>query len=126
MAFAKNIVLGGVSGGMADAINGQLATVSATPQGTQTSALLVQADYNLVTFTSGSCAVRLFAGQQGDSCIITNAGTSAMFVFPPSGAFILGTATNAAVTLGINGTCKYSVISAVEWITELSAGGNTA
>jgi hypothetical protein len=126
MAFAKNIMLGGFSGASADAINGQLASVSGTPQGTQASALVVSADLNLVTFTSGSCAVRLFAGQAGDSCVITNAGTSAMFVWPPSGCFVLGTATNAAVTVGINLSTRFTCISAVEWINETSAQAGIA
>jgi hypothetical protein len=126
MAFAKNIMLGGLSAGAADAINGQVASVSGTAAGTQATALLVSADINYVTFTSGSCAVRLFAGQPGDSCIVANAGSSAMYVWPPSGVAFLGTATNAAVTVPTSVACKYTCVDATTWITELSAGGNTA
>jgi hypothetical protein len=126
MAFAKNIMLGGFSGASADAINGQVASVSATPAGTQATALLVSADYNFVTFTSGSCAVRLYMGQPGDSCVITNAGTSAMFVFPPTGFLILGTATNAAVTVGINLSTRFTCVSTTQWINETSAQAGIA
>lgn len=127
MAFAKNIMLGGFSGASADAINGQVATgLTSTPAGTQATALLVSADVNYVSLSSGSGAVRLYAGQNGDSCMIINAGPSEMFVWPPSGAFFLGTATNAAVTLAIRGACTYNCINATTWVTDLSAGGNTA
>ena len=127
MAFSKNLLQGGVSAGMADAIAGSVAFgLTATPAGTQATALLVQADYNYVSISSGSAAVRLYAGQNGDSCVIINGGPSSMFIWPPSGAFILGTATNAAVTLSPSVACRYTCLNAVTWVTELSAGGNTA
>jgi hypothetical protein len=125
MAFAKNIMQGGLSGATADAINGQVAQVSATPAGTQATALVVSADINHVVFTSGSCAVRLYAGQNGDSCIISNFGTSSLHVWPPSGVAFLGTATNAAVTLSPSGNCTYTCVNSTTWLTDLSAGGNT-
>jgi hypothetical protein len=126
MAFAKNIMQGGLSAGQADAINGQVATVSGTPAGTQASSLVVSADYVYVTSTTGSCAVRLFAGGQGDSCVVINAGASVMYVWPPSGVAFLGTATNAAVTVPTSGNARYTCVNATTWVTEASSGGNTA
>jgi hypothetical protein len=126
MAFAKNIMLGGLSAGQADAIGGQIATVSATPAGTQASSLVVSSDYVYVTSTTGSCAVRLFAGGPGDSCVVINAGASVMFVWPPSGVAFLGTATNAAVTVPTSGNARYTCVNATTWVTEASSGGNTA
>ena len=123
MAFAKNIMTGGLSAGQADAIAGSVASITATAAGTQATALLVSADINVVALSSGSAAVRLYAGQPGDSCIIYNVGPSVMFVWPPSGCAILGTATNAAVTIPVAAGYTYSVVSTTTWI---APGGNTA
>ena len=75
------------------------------------------------TFPSGSGAVRLFAGQGGDSCVISNAGSSAMFVWPPSGVAVLGTATNNAVSVAPNISCKFTCINATTWINEPATAG---
>ena len=123
MAYAKNIMLGGISAGAADAIGGQVASVSGTAAGTQATSLVVSADLNYVTFTSGSCAVRLFAGGPGDSTTVINAGSSAMFVWPPSGVAFQGTATNAAVTVGISGNATFTCINATTWITNVGNAG---
>ena len=123
MAFAKNMMQGGFSAGQADAIGGSVASVSATPAGTQATALVVSADYNLVTFSSGSCAVRLYAGGPGDSCAVINAGSSAMFVWPPSGVAFLGTATNAAVTVATSGNCTFTCVNTVTWIANTGNAG---
>jgi hypothetical protein len=127
MPFAKNIMQGGLSGATADAINGQVANgVTATPAGTQATALLVSADIVYVNIASGSGAVRLYAGQNGDSCLIINGGPSNMYVWPPSGVAFLGTATNAAVTVSPSVACRYTCINSTTWVTELSAGGGTS
>ena len=126
MPYAKNIMQGGLSGPTADAINGQVASVTGTAAGTQATALVVSADIVYVALSSGSAAVRLYAGQAGDSCIIANGGPSVMYVWPPSGVAFLGTATNAAVTVPTSGNARYTCINATTWITEASSGGNTA
>jgi hypothetical protein len=126
MAFAKNMMQGGLSAGQADAIGGQVASVIATPAGTQATALVVSADFVYVSIASGSGAVRLYAGGPGDSCVVANAGPSVMYVWPPSGVAFLGTATNAAVTVPTSGNARYTCVNATTWITEASSGGNTA
>ena len=125
MAQAKNIMGGGLSGGMAQAINGTQGTVAAAGS-SQTNAALVGFDVGIVTAADGTKGVILPAAQPGDFVTFFNNAASTLKVYPPSGAAIavngtgLGSA-NAAFSHLTYKTATYTCYSSTQWFVEVSA-----
>lgn len=74
-----------------------------------------------LTVTSASDAVTLpDAAEIGDEVVITNPGSNAGVIYPPSGETINGNAADASVTLAAAGTAgcnwRFMRVSASAWI----------
>ena len=121
MALAKRIMGGGVSAGMAKAINGDVnAAVSAagTTQGTATT---LKAAINAVTTAAASSGVIMEDVEIGDQYEILNLGANAVTVYPPTGGRVNAIATNGGFTLATNTAVKVRKFSATRWAAFLSA-----
>ena len=121
MALAARMMQGGVSGGMAMAINGDVApTVSAagTTQGTATALV---AGINVVTTAAASSGVELANGEIGDQQEILNLGANPLTVYPPTSAQINALAVNTGFLLSPNTAVKVRKFTATRWAGYLSA-----
>lgn len=73
------------------------------------------------TVGAGSGAVLDDQAAPGDSQLIYNGTTTALNVYPPSGAAISPRGTDEAITLSQKTGCIFFCISAAQWIGVLSA-----
>ena len=105
------------------------ATVSAAGS-TQGTATALTKSYNVVTTVAVSTGVVLptiTAANVGFLVTIVNKGANALNVYPATGAAIDSAATNAAVSLPVNGTITVEASSATQWYSVrpyISAGTN--
>ena len=125
MAFAREIMGGGISAGAARAICGQGASLAAT--GTvQGDAALVKASTTIVTAADGNTGVILPASKAGEWCTLFNNSGSTLKVYPPTGAAIsvagtgLGSANTAFSQLTYKST-MYICQSSTQWFAITSA-----
>ena len=121
MAFAVEIMQGGLSAGTADALNGGANTTLSAAGTTQGTATAIKTSNTIVSTVASGAGVILPAGQQGDWGVIYNGGANALTVYPPTGAKINQVATNSGITLGTNTACIFSCFSSTQWIANLSA-----
>jgi len=125
MAFAREMMGGGVPAGMAQAINGQGTSLAATGSA-QGDAALVQSCVTIVTAADGTTGVILPASQVGDECWIFNNAGSTLKVYPPSGAAITvaGTGLGSANSAFSHLTYKcaiYKCQSSTQWFVNVTA-----
>ena len=119
MAYAREVMGGGVSAGTAAALGGAGGTVAAAGSA-QSDATLVQSSISIATGADGTKGVILAAGVPGDEVWIFNNAGSTLKVYPPSGAAIdltgtgLGTA-NAAHSLLTFKCALYKCQSSTQW-----------
>lgn len=112
---------GGVSAGMAKALNGDVsATVSAAGT-TQATATELTASINVVTTAGASSGVRLLSCEIGDSQEVLNLGANAVTVYPDTGSRINAIATNGGFTLATNTAVWVRRFSSTRWGAFLSA-----
>ena len=108
MAIALDMMKGGVSAGMARAINGQVQSAVTAAGTTITGATDLTASINVVTTAAANSGVQVPNGEIGDEVEILNLGANAVTVYPDASAnqinalsagagFLL--ATNTAVVL---------------------------
>lgn len=119
MPLALDIMKGGVSGGMAKAINGQVqpaVTAAGTTQGTAT---VLNASISVVTLGTGG--VVLPSCEVADEVDLCNLTATAITVYPDSGSRVNGLPTNAGFQLASNTSCKLKKFTATRWLGNLSA-----
>lgn len=123
MALASDIMKGGVSAGMAQALNGQVnPTITASSTQTQAAGTALTASNNVVTtVTTSGDAVTLPNAMIGDSVDILNLGANACTVFPPVGSRINQLSTNTGFTLAPNTAVILQKFTATRWMAFLSA-----
>jgi len=99
MPQQRNMVVAGVSGGAAGAIQGTVASNLTATGSTQGTALLLPADVNYFTTVAASTGAILPSMTKGDSVILYNKGANALSVYPPVGGVINGLSANAAYSV---------------------------
>jgi hypothetical protein len=97
MAFAREIMGGGLSAGTSSAIGGQGGTVAATGSAS-TDAALVPSSICIVTAADGTKGVILPACPPGDEVWLFNNAGSTLKVYPPSGGKIVLSGTGLGTT----------------------------
>lgn len=126
MALAYEMMGGGISAGMAQAIQGQANSIVAagSTQGTGTAVIV---SCNIVTAADGTKGVTLPAAAViGDEVTIFNSSASTLKVYPPVGAAIavpstgLGT-VNAAFSHLTFKVAVYKCFSATQWFPIVTA-----
>tara|TARA_R110000868_G_scaffold44815_6_gene149267 strand:+ start:4257 stop:6908 length:2652 start_codon:yes stop_codon:yes gene_type:complete len=98
-------------------------TAAGTTQGTATALL---SDYNVVTTTPSGSGVALPLGTVGRRIIIVNRGANDLKVYPFSGAAIDALATNAAITLPVNGWMEFNASAITQWYSTLNVTNTTS
>jgi hypothetical protein len=123
MAFARALVRAGLPKLVADLLGGgeTFATGLTAAGSTQTDALALTADVNLITTAAASTGARLPNYDVGDDILVTNAGASAMNVYPPTGHQINNLSANAALSLPVGKTGRYRRVAATRWIALVGA-----
>jgi hypothetical protein len=122
MALALDIMKGGISAGMARAINGQVRG-SLTAAGTLISdALDLTASINVVTTAAANSGVQLPNGEIGDEVEILNLGANALTVYPDTSSNqINALAAAAGFLLAPNTAVRLRKFTSARWIGYLSA-----
>lgn len=126
MAYAKEIMGGGLSAGQAQAIGGQTNTSVTAAGSTQTDATALNSSINVVGSADGAKGVILLAGQPGDEVWVFNNAGSTLKVYPPTGAAIavpgtgLGSA-NAAFSHLTYKVVIYKCVSSTQWFSNVTA-----
>lgn len=124
MAYAKEIMGGGLSAGQAQAIGGQYNGIVALGSA-QSDAAPLTSSLSVVTAADGTKGVILPAGQVGDAVTIFNNSASTLKVYPPSGAAIavvgtgVGSANSAHSALTYK-TVTYICFSSTQWVPMIS------
>jgi len=121
MATAVDIMKGGASAGLAQAINGQVnsaMTGAGTVQGDGTA---ITASVSVFTTVSSGTGGTLADSMIGDEYEILNLGANSLTVYPPSGGRINAVATNGGFTLATNTAVKVKKFTATRWMAFLSA-----
>lgn len=122
MALAKQIMGGGVSAGMAKAING---TVAATLSGAGTSlatGTAINAAFNVFTTVAAGTGGTLPSCELGDSVwVFNNTATNALTVYPDSGSTINQLSASVGILLAPYTGCIFARVSTTGWIANLSA-----
>jgi predicted deacylase len=119
MALALDIMKGGVSGGMAKAIQGQVApsvVAAGTAQGSATS---LTASVNIIT--SGTGGVILPACEVNDEVEVCNLTDATVVVYPDSGSRVNSLPANSGFSLARNTAVKVKKFSSTRWMGFLSA-----
>ena len=121
MALANRMMGGGISAGMAMAINGDVSSAISAAGTTQGTATALTAGINVVTTAAASSGVILSDSEIGDEYEILNLGANAVTVYPPSGGRVNAIATNGGFTLATNTAVKVRKFTATRWAAFLSA-----
>lgn len=121
MALAARMMGGGISAGMAQAINGDLNNAVSAAGTTQGTATALKSGLNNVTTVASSAGVILPAAQPGDCVKVYNGGANTLTIYPPTGAKINQAATNAGISLGVNTYMYLDCFSSTQWKAILSA-----
>jgi len=122
MALAKQMMGGGISAGMAKAMNGTVATALSGAGTTQATGTAINAAFNVFTTVAASSGATLPSCEIGDSVLVfNNTGTNALTVYPDTSSTINQLSANTGVLLApYNGAIFYRV-SATGWFAILSA-----
>lgn len=87
-------------------------SITATPSGTQTTALVLTAQVSRVTTVATALdAVRLPAWAQGRAPTIINGGANTLSIFPAVGDTIDGQAVNTALSLPVGATVVFNTVT---------------
>ena len=115
------------SGGMALATSPALTTPALSGETFSTSATVtagsnaqgqgpITSDYNVITSAaSNPSGVTLPTATQGRRIVVVNKGAYAVSIYPATGASIDALATNAAITLGVDGVMEFNASSTTKW-----------
>ena len=122
MAIALDMMKGGVSAGMARAINGQVQS-SVTAAGTTiTGATDLTASINVVTTAAANSGVQVPNGEIGDEVEILNLGANAVTVYPPTSSDrINALSAGSGFLLATNTAVKLRKFTSTRWAGYLSA-----
>lgn len=121
MAYAKDIMLGGVSPNSARAYQGQVQTGISAAGTTISDATALKQSISMLSTVAANAGVQIADGDIGDSCEIFNGGANPCKVYPPTGDSFNSLSVNASFSLGTNTMCYCRKISASQWIVNLSA-----
>ena len=78
-------------------------------------------DYNIITTAAANpSGVTLPTATVGRRIIIVNRGANPIAVFPATGATIDALATNASITIPVNGSIEFNAASATQWFSSSS------
>ena len=121
MAIALDIMKGGVSGGMAKALQGQVrATVSAAGT-TQSDATDLAASVNVITTATADQGVQIPNVEIADEVEICNISGAQIKGYPPTSGQINDLPANIHMTLADNTAVKLKKFTATRWMGFLSA-----
>ena len=119
MAYAREIMQGGLSAGTSKSIGGQVKTAISAAGTTSADATTVTASINVLGTVGSGSGVIISDGELGDSVIVYNGGLNGVKVYPPSGdTFNQGL---ASFTLPINTACQINKITTAIWVVFVSA-----
>lgn len=124
MASQKEILAGGASAQLSDAITGSQSAGLTAAGSTQATALALSASDNQITTAAAGTGVILPQyAQPGDEYWVYNGGANALLVYPPlnSGASIGAGAANAGFSVATTKGALFKMINALVWIVILSA-----
>lgn len=122
MAIALDMMKGGVSAGMARAINGQIQSAVSAAGTAIGDATALTASINVVTTAAASSGVQLPNSEIGDEVEILNLGANAVTVYPPtSSAQINALGAASGFTLATNTAVKCRKFTSTRWAGYLSA-----
>lgn len=96
---------------------------------TQANALLLSANFTVFTTVAagtgsvlpGITAVPSVGVNPGDTYVVANLGANALLVYPPVGSQVNLTGANTGFSIASGKTCEFTMISATQWIANLSA-----
>ena len=122
MAIALDMMKGGVSAGMARAINGQVQSVVTAAGTTITGATDLTASINVVTTAAANSGVQVPNGEIGDEVEILNLGANAVTVYPPTSSDrINALSAGSGFLLATNTAVKLRKFTSTRWAGYLSA-----
>ena len=122
MAIALDMMKGGVSAGMARAINGQVQSAVTAAGTTITGATDLTASINIVTTAAANSGVQVPDVEISDEVEILNLGANAVTVYPPtSSARINALSAGSGFLLATNTAVKLRKFTATRWAGYLSA-----
>lgn len=122
MALAANVMRGGLSGGQAQAVNGNDVNSAVTAAGTtQGTATAITADAAVVTTATTGQGVILYNGIIGDSQEIFNNTNVDIRVYPPTGGKVNQVATNSGFVLPPQTAVMVKKMTSTQWVGWLSA-----
>ena len=122
MALARNLMRGGMSAGMAKAVNGAIATALTAAGTVITDALDLTADTNVIGTCASGAGVQVPACELGDSVEIYNGGANPCSVYPDSTSVQFNALGNGnAFLLATNTMCICRRITSARWTVVLSA-----
>ena len=124
MALAKNVMGGGhLSAQTAQAINGNNVNLAVTAAGTTlATATALTADVNQVTTATSLQGVSVYNGMPGDSQVIYNATSVAIYVYPPVATAAMNQLpVGSPFILQSHTGCEVVSVSATQDIVFLSA-----
>lgn len=99
------------------ALNKSITTGISAAGSTQGTATALTTDYNVVSTVGASQGVVLPTATAGREVTIVNRGANTLSVYPATGASIDAAATNAAVTVPVNGEISFFASSTTQWYT---------
>lgn len=118
-----NLMGVGLSAGTAKLITGILADNLTATGTTQTDALPLPGDINVVAFVNGTGVKLPPVPQPGDEIMVTNLSGSSVQVYPSSGASIQGAAVNTPLTLPSGSSATFTARrGSLSWVS-LQDGG---
>ena len=121
MPLAKQMMGGGVSAGMAKAINGSVATGLTAAGTTQATGLAINAGFALLATVAANSGATLPSCEVGDTVEVYNAGANAATLYPDVGSNINSLSVNTGISLATNTAIKFRRVTATRWIGYLSA-----
>lgn len=118
MAIQREILSSGFSGMACQAITGSLSLTVAAAGTTQATATALGSATNIVTTcVNGANGVILPVNSPGDTIIVSNTTSATLYVYPPVGGALSGSATNAPYALAPNVTEDFLQTSALNYST---------
>lgn len=122
MALAKQMMGGGISSGMARAMNGTVAATLSGAGTTLATGTAINAAFNVFTTVASGTGGTLPACEVGDTLwVFNNTATNALTVYPDSGSTINQLSANIGVLLSPYTGCIFARVSTTGWIANLSA-----
>ncbi len=118
----KDYMGGGISGGMAKAIGGSIATAVSAAGTVIGDATALTASKNIVTTVATGAGVKLYAMNTGESQIVYNATTTPVKVYPGQSTIGINQ-TTAGTSVYIPGysTCEFHAVTTTLVLANLSA-----